>query len=56
MFFPPLIFLMMLVFFVLAVILLPFLLLGMIGEAFLRLGLPPAWSSRCLSSPCWAAW
>ena len=41
MFFPPLIFLMMLVFFVLAVILLPFLLLGMIGEAFLRLGLPP---------------
>ena len=41
MFFPPLIFLMMLVFFVLAVILLPFLLLGLIGEAFLRLGLPP---------------
>ncbi len=41
MFFPPLIFLMMLVFFVLAVILLPFLLLGMVGEAFLRLGLPP---------------
>jgi uncharacterized membrane protein len=41
MFFPPLIFLMMLVFFVFAVILLPFLLLGMIGEAFLRLGLPP---------------
>jgi uncharacterized membrane protein len=41
MFFPPLIFLMMLVFFVLAVILLPFLLLGMIGEAFLRLGLSP---------------
>ena len=41
MFFPPLIFLMMLVFFVVAVILLPFLLLGLIGEAFLRLGLPP---------------
>ena len=41
MFFPPLIFLMMLAFFVVALILLPFLLLGMIGEAFLRLGLPP---------------
>ena len=41
MFFPPLIFLMMLAFFVAALILLPFLLLGMIGEAFLRLGLPP---------------
>ncbi len=41
MFFPPLIFLMMLAFFVTALILLPFLLLGMIGEAFLRLGLPP---------------
>ncbi len=41
MFFPPLIFLIMLVFFIFAIILLPFLLLGMIGEAFLRLGLPP---------------
>jgi uncharacterized membrane protein len=41
MFFPPLIFLMMLIFFLFAIILLPFLLLGMIGEAFLRLGLPP---------------
>ena len=41
MFFPPLIILMMLAFFVVAVILLPFLLLGMIGEAFLRLGLSP---------------
>ncbi|MFI5331542.1 MAG: DUF1614 domain-containing protein [Desulfobaccales bacterium] len=41
MFFPPLIFLMMLVFFLVALIMLPFLLLGMIGEAFLRLGLPP---------------
>ncbi|MFZ0052297.1 MAG: DUF1614 domain-containing protein [Desulfobaccales bacterium] len=41
MFFPPLILLMMLAFFVAALILLPFLLLGMIGEAFLRLGLPP---------------
>ncbi len=42
MFFPPLIFLIMLAFFVVAVILLPFLLLGMIGEAFMRLGLPPS--------------
>ncbi len=41
MFFSPLILLMMLAFFVAALILLPFLLLGMIGEAFLRLGLPP---------------
>jgi len=41
MFFPPLILLMMLAFFVAALILLPFLLLGMIGQAFLRLGLPP---------------
>ncbi len=41
MFFPPLIFLVMLAFFVVAIILLPFLLLGMIGEAFLRLGLSP---------------
>jgi uncharacterized membrane protein len=41
MFFPPLILLMMLAFFVAALILLPFLLLGMIGHAFLRLGLPP---------------
>jgi uncharacterized membrane protein len=42
MIFPPLIFLLMLAFFVAAVILLPFLLLGMIGEAFMRLGLPPS--------------
>lgn len=42
MFFPPLIFLIMLVFFVVALILLPFLLLGVIGEAFLRLGLSPS--------------
>jgi uncharacterized membrane protein len=41
MFFPPLIFLLMLVFFLLAIILLPFLLVGLIGEAFLKLGLPP---------------
>jgi uncharacterized membrane protein len=41
MIFPPLIFLLMLVFFLMALILLPFLLLGLIGEAFLRLGLPP---------------
>ncbi len=41
MFFPPLIFLLMLAFFLLALILLPFLLVGMIGEAFIKLGLPP---------------
>ena len=41
MFFPPLIFLLMLAFFVVALILLPFLLLGLIGAAFSRLGLPP---------------
>jgi uncharacterized membrane protein len=42
MFFPPLILLMMLAFFVVALLLLPFLILGMIGEAFARLGLPPS--------------
>jgi uncharacterized membrane protein len=42
MIFPPFIFLIMLVFFVVAIILLPFLLLGVIGEAFLRLGLSPS--------------
>ncbi|OGP71595.1 MAG: hypothetical protein A2Y80_08710 [Deltaproteobacteria bacterium RBG_13_58_19] len=41
MIFPPLIFLLMLLFFFLALILLPFLLVGMIGEAFIRLGLSP---------------
>jgi uncharacterized membrane protein len=41
MFFPPFILLIMIGFFVVALLLLPFLLLGMIGEAFLRLGLPP---------------
>ncbi len=41
MFFPPLIFLLMLAFFVVALIMLPFLLLGLIGAAFSRLGLPP---------------
>ncbi|MGD0828896.1 MAG: DUF1614 domain-containing protein [Desulfobaccales bacterium] len=41
MFFPPLILLMMLALFVVAMILLPLLLMGMIGEAFSRLGLPP---------------
>jgi uncharacterized membrane protein len=39
--FPPLIFLLMLFFFLMTVIMLPFLLVGMIGEAFMRLGLPP---------------
>ncbi len=41
MIFPPLIFLLMLMFFVLALVMLPFLLVGMIGEAFIRLGLSP---------------
>jgi uncharacterized membrane protein len=40
-FFPPLIFLLMLVFLLLALLLLPFLLLGMMGSAFIKLGLPP---------------
>jgi len=42
MIFPPLIFFLMLVFFFLALILLPFLMVGMIGEAFIKLGLSPA--------------
>ena len=42
MIFPPLIFLMMLFFFLAALVMLPLLLVGMIGEAFLRLGLPPS--------------
>jgi uncharacterized membrane protein len=41
MFFPPLIFLLMVVFLLLALVLLPFLLLGMMGSAFIKLGLPP---------------
>jgi uncharacterized membrane protein len=41
MFFPPLIFLLMVFFFFMAIIMLPFLLLGLIGEAFLRLGISP---------------
>jgi len=41
MIFPPLIFLMMLAFFLAALVMLPLLLVGLIGEAFLRLGLPP---------------
>ena len=41
MFFPPLIFLLMLFFFVIALVLLPFLMVGMMGSAFLKLGLPP---------------
>ena len=41
MFFPPLIFLLMAVFLVFALLLLPFLLVGMMGSAFLKLGLPP---------------
>lgn len=42
MIFPPLIFLLMLAFFLAALILLPFLMLGMIGGAFIKLGLSPA--------------
>lgn len=42
MIFPPLIFLIMLAFFLAALLLLPFLLLGMIGEAFIKLGLSPS--------------
>lgn len=42
MIFPPLVFVLMMAFFILAIILLPFLLVGMIGEAFLRLGISPS--------------
>jgi uncharacterized membrane protein len=42
MIFPPLIFLLMLFFFLAALVMLPLLLLGLIGEAFMRLGLPPS--------------
>jgi uncharacterized membrane protein len=41
MIFPPLIFLLMLGFFFLALIMLPFLMVGLIGEAFMRLGISP---------------
>jgi uncharacterized membrane protein len=41
MLFPPLLFFFMLMFFFLALILLPFLWVGMIGEAFSKLGVPP---------------
>jgi uncharacterized membrane protein len=41
MFFPPLIFFLMLVFFFLALVLLPFLMVGLMGQAFIKLGLPP---------------
>mgnify|MGYP001138963052 CR=1 FL=1 len=42
MIFPPLIFLIMFLFFVFTLVLLPFLLVGMIGNAFMKLGLSPA--------------
>jgi uncharacterized membrane protein len=42
MIFPPLIFLLMLAFFLAALLLLPFLLLGIIGGAFIKLGLSPS--------------
>jgi uncharacterized membrane protein len=41
MIFPPLIFLLMLFFFFLALVLLPFLWVGLMGEAFSKLGVPP---------------
>lgn len=41
MFFPPLIFLLMFFFLLIALVLLPFLMVGMIGSAFIKLGLPP---------------
>jgi len=42
MIFPPLIFFLMLAFFLTALVMLPLLILGLIGEAFLRLGISPA--------------
>ena len=42
MFFPPLIFFVMLAFFLTAIVMLPLLILGMIGEAFMRLGISPS--------------
>ncbi|MGB8993194.1 MAG: DUF1614 domain-containing protein [Desulfobaccales bacterium] len=41
MIFPPLIFLLMVVFFLMALVMLPFLMVGLIGEAFMKLGLSP---------------
>jgi uncharacterized membrane protein len=41
MIYPPLILLLMVIFFVAALVMLPFLILGLIGEAFLRLGISP---------------
>jgi uncharacterized membrane protein len=42
MIFPPLIFFLMVVFFLVALVMLPFLMVGLIGEAFLRLGISPS--------------
>jgi uncharacterized membrane protein len=42
MIFSPLIFFLMVIFFLVALILLPFLMVGLIGEAFLRLGISPS--------------
>jgi uncharacterized membrane protein len=42
MIFPPLIFFLMVFFFLMAVIMLPFLMVGLIGEAFMRLGISPS--------------
>ena len=42
MIFPPLIFFLMVAFFLTALVMLPLLILGMIGEAFMRLGISPS--------------
>jgi uncharacterized membrane protein len=42
MIFPPLIFFLMVVFFLVALVMLPLLMVGLIGEAFLRLGISPS--------------
>jgi uncharacterized membrane protein len=42
MIFPPLIFFLMVVFFLVALVMLPFLMVGLIGTAFLRLGISPS--------------
>ena len=42
MIFPPLIFFLMVFFFLMAVVMLPFLMVGLIGEAFMRLGISPS--------------
>ena len=56
MIFSPLIFFLMAIFFLVALILLPFLMVGLIGEAFLRLGISPSLVFLgLLILPWWAA-